>query len=98
MRNVVRRTWTEPIDRESFAAIAEFSEVYRGVIFRASTFLLAEWTGRRGHDKAMTFEKVTIMLEEELKAGVHCALSRGGWRHNRFGMPAVGRVRDLNRA
>jgi len=43
MANVVRRTWTEAIDDKAFAAVAEFSETYRGHMFAASTFLLQPW-------------------------------------------------------
>src|SRR5882672_7928440 len=94
MANVVRRTWTEAIDDKAFAAIAEFSETWHGMIFAASTFMLGELTLRPWTDKRAACERVNILLEEQLRAGVH---SDGGRRFNRHGMPMVGKLRDLRR-
>jgi len=98
MANVVRRTWTERIDDKAFAAIAEFSETWHGMVFAASTFMLHEKTSRSWMDERVAGEKVVILLEEELRAGVHVVRHKGGgfYQHRR-GMPCVGHLRDLRR-
>jgi hypothetical protein len=91
MANVVRRTWTEPIDDNAFAAIAEFTETWHGMYFAASTFVLLE----RRHRNWQWREQVEEKLADELRRCVH-SIRFGGF--NRHGMPMVGRVKDLNRA
>lgn len=92
MANVVRRTWIESIDDKAFAAIAEFSETWHGMVFAASTFLLKSWGTWR--DKQLAREEVEAKLEVELRRGMH-DIRFGGF--NRHGMPMVGRVKDLQR-
>ena len=95
MANVVRRTWTERIDDEAFAAVAEFSETWHGMVFAASTFLLGE--SAHGH-RYVAREKVEQKLVEELRRGDHRGTGIGGYHHHRHGMPMVGKTRDLHRA
>jgi len=98
MANVVRRTWTERIDDKAFAAIAEFSETYRGHMFAASTFLLwligqiSGWAAKR-----VAKEKAEAKLQVELRRGDHQGTGMGDYHHHRHGMPMVGKIRDLNR-
>jgi hypothetical protein len=89
MANVVRRTWTEVVDDKAFAAVAEFSETWHGMIFAASTFLLAE-----RKDRWQVYGHVEQKLAIELERGHHCD---GFRRFHRHGMPMVSRTRDLNR-
>src|SRR5258708_21191199 len=95
MANVLRRTWTEPIDGVTYAAIAEFSETWHGMMFAASTFILLahhEWRHYRSGERAIA------KLEDELRRGDHLIKAHGGGHYQgRFGMPCVGSIRDLNR-
>ena len=97
MANVVRRTWTERIDDEAFAAVAEFSETWHGMVFAASTFLLQPLGTWR--ERIAAREKVEQKLAIELRRGDHLIKAQGGgYYQGRFGMPMVGKTRDLHRA
>jgi len=82
-------TWTETIDRLMYVAHARVSETWRGQLFAASTFMLITHDVPRYRGRVIARERLQhqlARLEFLPDGGVH-----------RFGMPPIGRVRDLGR-
>lgn len=94
MKNVVRRDWREDIDSEAYAVLAMAEEVWRGGVYRASTFILAPRIVPTYQARREAYEKLAREMEQRVyvrQAG------KGGFYMHRFGMPHVGWVRDLRR-
>ena len=90
MRNVDWHDWVEEIDESAYAVVSMAEEVYHGNIFQASTMLLVPADTPRHRARQGALEK----LVGEMRSGSHLKIR---YAASRFGMPMIGKVRDLRR-
>ncbi len=93
MKNVLWYHWREEIDSQAYAMVALATEVWRGGVYAAGTFLLVS----RDVSVYRAREHVCEKLSREMKDLTHVRALNPGYVQHRHGMPWRGWVRDLRR-